>query len=168
MNGDTSKNDQALERYLSPIHVWALSFGCAVGWGAFVMPGTTFLPIAGPLGTILGLFIGALLMFVIGINYHYLMTRYPDAGGTLTYTIKVFGYDHGFISAWYLILVYMAIIWANASALGLISKYLIGNAFNLGFHYRILGYDVTFVEIVLSITAVLVAYGICSKGKNWL
>ena len=166
MNGDTPKNDQALERYLSPIHVWALSFGCAVGWGAFVMPGTTFLPIAGPLGTILGLFIGALLMFVIGINYHYLMTRYPDAGGTLTYTIKAFGYDHGFISAWYLILVYMAIMWANASALGLISKYLIGNAFNLGFHYRILGYDVTFVEIVLSITAVLVAYGICSKGKK--
>ena len=130
------------------------------------MPGTTFLPIAGPLGTILGLFIGALLMFVIGINYHYLMTRYPDAGGTLTYTIKAFGYDHGFISAWYLILVYMAIMWANASALGLISKYLIGNAFNLGFHYRILDYDVTFVEIVLSITAVLVAYGICSKEKK--
>ena len=166
MNSDTPKNDQALERYLSPIHVWALSFGCAVGWGAFVMPGTTFLPIAGPLGTILGLFIGALLMFVIGINYHYLMTRYPDAGGTLTYTIKAFGYDHGFISAWYLILVYMAIMWANASALGLISKYLIGNAFNLGFHYRILDYDVTFVEIVLSITAVLVAYGICSKEKK--
>lgn len=166
MNGDTPKNDQALERYLSPIHVWALSFGCAVGWGAFVMPGTTFLPIAGPLGTILGLFIGALLMFVIGINYHYLMTRYPDAGGTLTYTIKAFGYDHGFISAWYLILVYMAIMWANASALGLISKYLIGNAFKFGFHYQILGYDVTFVEIVLSITAVLVAYGICSKGKK--
>ena len=166
MNSDTPKNDQALERYLSPIHVWALSFGCAVGWGAFVMPGTTFLPIAGPLGTILGLFIGALLMFVIGINYHYLMTRYPDAGGTLTYTIKAFGYDHGFISAWYLILVYMAIMWANASALGLISKYLIGDAFNLGFHYRILDYDVTFVEIVLSITAVLVAYGICSKEKK--
>ena len=30
MNSDTPKNDQALERYLSPIHVWALSFGCAV------------------------------------------------------------------------------------------------------------------------------------------
>ena len=167
MNGDIPQNDQALERYLSPIHVWALSFGCAVGWGAFVMPGTTFLPIAGPLGTILGLFIGALLMFVIGINYHYLMTRYPDAGGTLTYTIKAFGYDHGFISAWYLILVYMAIMWANASALGLISKYLLGNTFKFGFHYQILGYDVAFGEIVLSVAAVLVAYGICSKGKRF-
>ena len=33
----------------------ALSFGCAVGWGAFVMPGTAFLPVAGPLGTLIGL-----------------------------------------------------------------------------------------------------------------
>ncbi|MCR5156539.1 MAG: amino acid permease [Butyrivibrio sp.] len=167
MNGDIPKNDQTLERYLSPIHVWALSFGCAVGWGAFVMPGTTFLPIAGPLGTMIGLLAGALIMFIIGINYHYLINRYPDAGGTLTYTIKTFGYDHGFISAWYLILVYMEIIWANASALGLISKYLLGNAFRFGFHYQILGYDVDFSEIVLSIAAVLVAYGICSKGKRF-
>jgi len=36
-----------LGRYLSPFSAWALSFGCAVGWGAFIMPGTTFLPIAG-------------------------------------------------------------------------------------------------------------------------
>lgn len=36
-----------LKRYLSPLGVWALSFGCAVGWGAFVMSGTTFLPAAG-------------------------------------------------------------------------------------------------------------------------
>ena len=27
--------------------VWALSLGCIIGWGAFVMPGTTFLPVAG-------------------------------------------------------------------------------------------------------------------------
>ncbi len=44
-----------LIRRLSPLAVWALSFGCSVGWGAFVMPGNTFLPIAGPLGTALGL-----------------------------------------------------------------------------------------------------------------
>ena len=30
--------------YLAPIAVLALSFGYAVGWGSFVMPGTMFLP----------------------------------------------------------------------------------------------------------------------------
>ena len=34
--------EKPLDRYLSPVDVWAMSFGCMVGWGAFVMPGTTF------------------------------------------------------------------------------------------------------------------------------
>ncbi len=123
-----------LRAYLSPVNVWALSFGCAVGWGAFVMPGTTFLPIAGPLGTALGMTIGGLIMLVIGFNYHYMMNRYPDAGGTYTYAKRAFGYDHGFMSAWFLILVYIAITWANATALPLIFRNLLGDFFQVGFH----------------------------------
>ncbi len=122
---NSSGNRTKLEMYLSPLNVWALSIGCAVGWGSFVMPGTTFLPTAGPLGTSIGMILGALVMFIIGINYHYLMNKFQDSGGTLTYTVKTFGYDHGFMSAWFLILVYIAIMWANASALALISKNLL-------------------------------------------
>ena len=40
-----------LERKLNPMNVWALALGSIIGWGAFVMPGTTFLPKAGVLGT---------------------------------------------------------------------------------------------------------------------
>ena len=72
--------------YLSALGAWALAFGCSVGWGAFVMPGTTFLPIAGPLGTAVGIGIGGLAMLVFGRNYHFLMNRFPDGGGTYTYT----------------------------------------------------------------------------------
>lgn len=155
-----------LEHYLNPIHVWALSFGCAVGWGAFVMPGTTFLPSAGPLGTMIGIIVGAFVMLVIGINYNYLMNKYPDAGGTLTYTVKTFGYDHGFLSSWFLILVYIAIIWANASALGLISKNLFGSTFQFGFHYVVLGYDVYMGEVLLSMTAILICAFVCTFSKK--
>ena len=56
---NTKQNKSGLSPYLSPVAVWALSFGCAVGWGSFVMPGTTFLPIAGPWGSVIGLLIGA-------------------------------------------------------------------------------------------------------------
>ncbi|MBQ9413051.1 MAG: hypothetical protein IJU29_08165 [Oscillospiraceae bacterium] len=94
-----SREKTELKRYLSPLNVWALSLGCAVGWGAFVMPGTTFLPLAGPVGTAVGMVIGAAIMLVIGVNYHYLMNRYPDAGGTLTYSVRAFGFDHGLLSA---------------------------------------------------------------------
>ena len=169
--GNTGRDIEGREgagsaRYLSPFSVWALSFGCAVGWGAFVMPGTTFLPAAGPLGTAFGIFIGAVIMLIIGVNYHYLMNKYPDAGGTLTYTIKTFGYDHGFMSAWFLILVYVAIIWANASALGLISKNLLGTTFQFGFHYQIFGYDVFFGEVLLSIAAIVICGVVCMYGKR--
>ena len=72
--------------YLSALGAWALAFGCAVGWGSFVMPGNTFLPIAGPVGTALGLGLGALIMLILGANYHFLMNRFPDNGGTYTCT----------------------------------------------------------------------------------
>ena len=92
-------------------------------------------------------------MLVIGANYHFLMNRYPDAGGTLTYTTKAFGYDHGFLSSWFLIPVYVAIAWANVTALVLIARYLLGGIFQFGFHYTVLGYDVYFVEILISMAA---------------
>ncbi|MBO5623983.1 MAG: APC family permease, partial [Butyrivibrio sp.] len=156
----------AFERYLSPIHAWALSLGCAVGWGAFVMPGTTFLPSAGPLGTTIGLVVGAIIMFIIGVNYHFLINKYPSSGGTLTYTIRTLGHDHGFMSAWFLILVYIAIIWANASAIGLISKNLFGNTFQFGFYYQFLGYDVYFGEVLLSVIAILICGFLCISNKR--
>lgn len=166
IGAEKKENSAGLKPYLSPISVWALSFGCAVGWGAFVMPGTTFLPKAGAVGTFIGIIVGAVIMFIIGVNYHYLINRYPDAGGTLTYTVKSFGYDHGFLSAWFLALVYLAIIWANASALALISRNLLGTAFQFGFHYRILGYDVYLGEILLSMSAILICGTLCIKGKG--
>ena len=51
------------DRYYSPHDVWAIAFGCAVGWGAFVMPGTTFLPVAGPLGTLIAMALSILFFW---------------------------------------------------------------------------------------------------------
>ena len=166
MDSKSVSRDLAVGKFLSPVSVWALSFGCAVGWGAFVMPGTTFLPQAGPLGTVLGIVIGALVMLVIGINYSYLMNKYPDAGGTMIYSIRTFGYDHGFLSAWFLILVYVAIIWANASALTLIARNLFGNVFQFGFHYSILGYDIYGGEILLTAVAIILFGCLCGTQRS--
>ncbi len=59
-----NNNNAGRYKYLSMIGAWALAFGCSVGWGSFVMPGSTFLPIAGfdvYFGEIL-LAVGALLL----------------------------------------------------------------------------------------------------------
>ena len=161
---DTSENSR-LVRHVSPLAAWALAFGCAVGWGSFVMPGSTFLPLAGLLGTALGLAIGGAIMIIIGINYHYMINLYPDAGGAFTYTKKLFGYDHGFLCAWFLILTYVAIIWANATALPLIFRNLLGGVFQFGFHYEVAGFQVYMGEILLSVTALVLAALICLRNS---
>lgn len=150
--------------------IWALSFGAAVGWGSFAMPGTTFLPAAGPLGTVLGLLLGAVVMFIIGINYHYLMKQYPDAGGAYAYAKRIFGYDYGFLSAWFLLLTYVAILWANATALSLFVRVLFGDVFQFGFHYSLAGFDIYFGEILLSIAAVVLLGLLCAffrRAAQW-
>ncbi|WP_051197963.1 amino acid permease [Butyrivibrio sp. MB2005] len=161
-------NDNAkLKQYLTLVGAWALAFGCSVGWGSFVMPGTTFLPMAGPVGTVIGMSIGGLVMLLIGVNYFYMMKRYPDCGGTYSYTKNTMGYDHGFISTWFLMLVYIAIVWANVTALPIIFRNLFGSLFQYGFHYNVAGFEVYFGEILLSI-AVLVAAGVvCIYGGRF-
>ena len=158
--------DIVLKRYLSPLSAWAMSFGCAVGWGAFVMPGTTFLPIAGPLGSMIGLGIGALVMFLVGRNYHYLMQNYPEAGGAYGYVKHVFGGDHGYICGWFLILTYVAIAWANVTALALIGRNLFGGIFSFGFSYKVFGFDVYAGEILLAVATLLVAAAVFVCGKR--
>ncbi|MCR4818464.1 MAG: amino acid permease [Fretibacterium sp.] len=152
--------------YLSPLGAWALAFGCAIGWGAFILPGTTFLPKAGPMGTIIGIAIGAVLMLVIAFNYHFMMNHHSGSGGAFSYARAAFGYDHGFLCAWFLILTYVVILWANASALVIIFRELGAGLLRTGFHYQIAGYDVFFGEVAVSIGMVLLAGIICIRSKN--
>ena len=160
---DASSTDQ--KKYLGSVGAWALAFGCSVGWGSFVMPGTTFLPIAGPVGTAIGLGLGGLVMLILAVNFNYMMNKYPDCGGIYTYTKKAFGYDHGFLSAWFLILTYIAIIWANATALPLIARTVLGDTFRFGHLYQIAGYDIYLGEILLAVGALVLAALVCLFRK---
>ena len=69
--------------WLSPLHIWALSLGCAVGWGAFMVPANLFIPTAGPLGTMLAMLISTAFLLVIGINFCRLAKKYPDEIGEM-------------------------------------------------------------------------------------
>ena len=60
-----AKTNGKFKRSMRPLDVWALALGAIIGWGCFVLPGNAFLPKAGPLGTALGMLIGASLILVI-------------------------------------------------------------------------------------------------------
>ncbi len=163
---DHKKDTGNLKSCVSPLGAWALAFGCSIGWGAFVMPGSTFLPIAGPLGTLIGLTVGGVLMLVFAWNYHYMMQHCSGAGGAYSYAMKLFGRDHAFLAGWFLILAYIVVFWGNATALPMIARYLLGDLFQTGWIYTIFGYDVYFGEIALSIGFMLLASLLCLK-PSW-
>lgn len=164
---DTNKmKPSGLIKNVSPLGAWALSLGTSIGWGSLVVTSKTYLLQAGPLGSVIGMIIGGLIMIVISRNYHYLIGNYPDAGGAYTYSKEVFGYDHGFLTAWFLALTYLSIFWANITSLPLFAHYFFGNTFRFGLLYTIFGYDVYLGEALLSAAAIIVTTLFCIKFKR--
>ncbi|MBQ4416202.1 MAG: amino acid permease, partial [Butyrivibrio sp.] len=163
---EQDENRAGLKPYITPLGVFSLAFGCAVGWGAFVMPGTTFLPVAGPVGSAVGMLCGAVLMMIIAANYGYLMNLHGGSGGAFTYTTEAFGYDHGFLAAWFLILAYVAVMWANATAIVLVARNLLGDTFQTGFYYQIAGYDIFLGEALVTLFVLWFFGAVCLFGRR--
>ena len=156
-----------LEKKLSPLNVWSLALGCIIGWGAFVMPGNTFLGKAGPLGTAIAMGIAAVIMIIIAFNYNYMINKYPVAGGEFTYTQQAFGEKHAFVCSWFLGLSYLAIVPLNGTALALIGRNLMNNIFQVGFHYSVAGYDIYLGEIILAVIALVLFAFLSIRGVKF-
>lgn len=167
MKQNKKNNEGKLDRNLSSINVWALAFGCIIGWGAFVMPGNTFLGKAGPGGTAIAMAIAVVIMSIIALNYSYMINKYPIAGGEFVYTDKCFGKKHAFICSWFLGLSYLAIVPLNATALSLIGRNLMGGIFQIGFHYEVAGYSIYCGEIVLAVVALVIFAILSIRGVKF-
>ena len=106
--GSAKEREEGLVPYLSPLGAWALAVGSAIGWGSFVFTSNLYLSEAGPLGSVLGMLVGMVIMLFISRNYHYLINHYPSEGGVYAFVKKIFGYDRAFLSFWYVGLAYLA------------------------------------------------------------
>ena len=160
------QDDRRLTRNLSPLGAWAFSIGTSIGWGSLVVTSNTYLAQAGPLGSTVGMIAGGLIMLAIAANYAYLMNVYPDAGGAYHYASEILGHDYGFLTAWFLSLTYLAILWANATSIPLFARYFLGNVFKVGRLYTLFGYDVYLGEALLSIAALLLVALLCARRKG--
>ena len=149
-----------LRRQLSPMHVWAIAFGCVIGWGSFINPGKKFLPNSGVAGTTIAMVLGALVMIVIAFSYAYMVPKYPSAGGEFSFAKNSFGKRTAFLCGWFLVVAYLTNVPMNSTAIGLIVDGLDGSAdiLKFGFHYNIAGFDIYLGEMLLSMT-VLILFG---------
>ncbi|PIC56938.1 MULTISPECIES: APC family permease [Sporosarcina] len=156
---------EQLQRTLKPHWVWAIAFGSAVGWGAFVLP-VDWMGMAGPLGVIIGFLIGALLMIIIGISYGFLVEKLPISGGEFTYAYYGLGRYHAFVCGWFLTLGYMSIVALNASAIALLGKFVLPSIVERGFMYSIAGWEVYAGEVVIACIALVVFAFINIRGAD--
>ncbi len=154
-------NQPTLQKQLSPTHVWAIAFGCIIGWGSFINPGKKFLPNSGVAGTAIAMVLGAVVMVIIACSYAYMVPKYPKAGGEFTFTKMCFGKNMAYLCGWFLVAAYLTNVPMNSTAIGLIVDGLDGSAdiLKFGFHYSIAGFEVWLGEIILAM-AILILFGI--------
>lgn len=154
------KKEEQLEKKLNPMHVWAIAFGCIIGWGSFINPGKKFLPNSGVAGTAIAMALGALVMIIIAFSYAYMVPKYPKAGGEFTFTKKCFGKKAAYICGWFLVAAYLTNVPMNSTAIGLIVDGLDGglNILKFGFNYSIAGFDVWLGEILFA-SFILILFG---------
>ena len=169
MSNNGSK--KTLQKKLSPFNVWAIAFGCIIGWGSFINPGKKFLPNSGVAGTAIAMALGAIVMILIACSYAYMIPKYPKAGGEFTFTKECFGRNMAFVCGWFLIAAYLTNVPMNSTAIGLIVDGLDGAAdiLKFGFHYTIAGFEIYFGEmifamLILSLFAVLNVVGVKKAG----
>ncbi|MBB3189947.1 APC family permease [Halomonas cerina] len=154
-----------LKKCLKPHWVWAIAFGSAIGWGSFVLP-ADWIATAGPMGAIIGLAIGALLMIVIGVSYGFLIKIFPVTGGGFSYAYLGFGRRHAFFCGWFLTLGYISIVALNASALALLAKFLVPEIATFGEMYTIAGWEVYFGEVAIASLALMLFAWINIRGGS--
>ena len=154
-----------LQKTFKPHWVWAIALGSAIGWGCFILP-TEWLGKAGPLGTIIGLSIGAVLMMVIAVSYGVLIEKYPVSGGEFAYAYLGFGRDHAFICGWFLTLAYICIVALNASALSLLGKFLLPSFTDVVPLYEIGGWQVYLGEVLIASFALVIFAYLNIKGAS--
>lgn len=162
-----SEKKTELKRQLSPARVWALAFGCVVGWGSFINPDKKFLPNSGVAGTAIAMVLGTLVMIIIAFSYAYMVPKYPKAGGEFTFTKACFGKLPAYICGWFLVAAYLTNVPMNSTAIGLIVDALDGpvDILKWGFHYQIAGFDVWAGEMFLAM-GILILFGILNINKT--
>lgn len=154
-----------LNKTLKPSWVFAIALGSSVGWGAFILPGD-WIQSSGPLGAVIGLGIGALVMMIIASSFGVMIKKFPVSGGGFTYSFIAAGKIWAFICGWFLSLGYISIVALNASALTLLLKFLAPGFMKQGFLYTVAGFDVYIPEIIIASLLILVFAFINTTGTS--
>ncbi|GKV63893.1 MULTISPECIES: APC family permease [unclassified Sporosarcina] len=165
MEKESENARRKLNKTLKPSWVFAIALGSSVGWGAFILPGD-WIRDSGPLGAVIGLGIGAVIMMIIASSYGVMIKKFPVSGGGFTYAFVAAGKIWAFICGWFLSLGYISIVALNASALTLLLKFLAPGFMKQGYLYSVAGWDVYLPEVLIASAIILLFALINTTGTS--
>ncbi|WP_069999068.1 APC family permease [Cellulosilyticum sp. I15G10I2] len=146
-----------MERKVSKLGLLTISLGGMIGWGAFMQPGLKFLPEAGFLNTVIGMFIGLIMVSTIASCYGIILNKSPNStGGEYSYSKLAFNQKHSFVVGWFLLIVFIGIAALNATSFSLIFKNVLFPNADFITLYTVAGSPVTLGEALISVVVVLV------------
>ena len=140
---------------ISPLNAWAFSFACMIGWAAFVMPATSFLPTGGIPGSVLAFLASGASMSIIAVNYHFLGNIETGTNGIFRPVEQTLGKAHAFAAYWAIGLAYLCCIPLNARAMGILIRIILSEHFHLDFHTYFLGTHILLIDACIVLIALL-------------
>lgn len=164
-----SQEQASMQRSLRAIDLWSLALGAMIGWGCFVLPGNKFLHESGPMGTFIGMMIGAAMTIVISLSFTYLIQKFPVSGGAFVYADAAFGKLHAFICGWFLVLTYWCLIPLNGTAVGLVARYIFPGVLSHegSVLYSVAGWDVYAGELIVAILSIVILAWVNARGVSF-
>lgn len=109
-NVESNEQRRKLTKSLKPSWVFAIALGSSVGWGAFILPGD-WIGQSGPIGAMIGLLIGAIIMMIIASSYGVMIKKFPVSGGGFTYAFISAG-KNGliYVDGFYLLATFLSLL----------------------------------------------------------
>ena len=147
------------------LQMGSLALGSIIGFGCFILPGA-FLDASGPIGSIVGIGLGALAMIVVAKSYSVMMKKHPAGGAEFAYAHIVGGQRHAFVSGWALTLGYLCIVIMNGAALLVLFKFTVPWLFGWGYLYNVRNWEVYTGELLMVMASVAAAGYLNYRGAK--
>ncbi len=146
---DTGTISEKRKDWKALLKAWSFSFACAVGWGAFVMPGTFYLKNAGVWGSILAFAFGTVAIILIALNYHFVGNSHKGPGGIYRLVALSLSRGNGFAAGWAIGLAYLCCFALNARALAMLLRTITEEAIHYQFRMYLIPNNVLLVDAIL-------------------
>ncbi len=131
------------------LKAWSFSFACAVGWGAFVMPGTFYLKNAGFWGSVLAFAFGTIAIILIALNYHFVVNSHEGSGGIYRLVALSLSRGNGFAAGWAIGLAYLCCFALNARAMAMLLRTILEETIHYQFRMYLIPKNVLLVDAIL-------------------